>query len=365
MAIEIPPDPATSVAGTPDGGQADLARWHERSRWVPLATFGVAFGVWITALAAGLMVESILIRAALAVPLAVAAGQLFMIGHDAAHDSHSPSRLVNGIIGRLAFLPSLHVFGLWRAHHGTHHRYTNLAGRDFVWTPLSPEQYAALSPWKQRLHRLYRHESGLGLGLHYLLEIWVPRMLWPRRRHDMPKRRALIADSLLLALIVIGGTALAVVFVLGARPEGATDVGSWASAAVFLVVVPLIATHWMIGWVIYLNHTHPDIVWYDDPVDWSRHRVQLEGSVGLNFGGVADLVWPRRIMHHTAHHVDPGVPLRHLADAQRHLETTLGSQVVSYRWSLPMFRKILARCKLYDYGTKTWLDYEATSGDGL
>ena len=117
-------------------------------------------------------------RAVLSIPLAIVSGQLFMIGHDAAHGSFSTSRKNNVVMGRLALLPSLHVFSLWRDHHNVHHKYTNLKSHDFVWTPLSVAEYRCL-PWHRRLlHRIFHNRFGTGLGLHYAIEIWIPRMLW-------------------------------------------------------------------------------------------------------------------------------------------------------------------------------------------
>src|ERR1051325_1150050 len=54
------------------------------------------------------------------------AGRLFEVAHDACHGSYTPDPALNRWIGRLAFLPSLHVFGLWRfAHNHLHHGYSN------------------------------------------------------------------------------------------------------------------------------------------------------------------------------------------------------------------------------------------------
>lgn len=127
----------------------------------------------------------------------------------------------------------------------------------------------------------------------------------------------------------------------------------------FLFVLPLIGTQWFIGFVIYLNHTHPDVVWYDDVEEWARHDVQLEGSVGQRFSRLGQALLPRRIMNHTAHHVDPGVPLPALAAAQRELICSFGDRIIRWDWSPRQFRAILASCKLYDYDTHRWLTYEA------
>jgi omega-6 fatty acid desaturase (delta-12 desaturase) len=133
---------------------------------------------------------------------------------------------------------------------------------------------------------------------------------------------------------------------------------------VFLFVLPLIGTHWLIGFVIYLNHTHPDIVWYDDPVEWSRRQVQLEGSAGVRLGGLRHVLLPRRIMNHTVHHLDPGVPLRSLKPAQQDLVASRGDAVVSWNWSPLRFREILTRCKLYDYEARKWRTYAEAESRG-
>lgn len=337
----------------------DLRSWHASSWLGPTVEFAAVFGLWISALAMGLLSGNGLVRAAMALPAALAAGQLFTMGHDAGHGSYSSSRLLNGVVGRLALVPTVHVFGLWRFHHDIHHRYTCLRGRDYVWTPLTVVEYQALPWWRRALHRLYRHGSGLGLGLHYASEIWAPRMLWPRARHTTGERRRYLVDTLILygALAVLAASGWGLVATV--HPERLGAVGFWLSAGLSLFVVPLLVAQWMIGFVIYLNHTHPDVVWYDDPAEWSHHDTQLEGSTGVRFSPWWHWFLPRRIMQHTAHHVDPGVPVRRLGSAQEHLIGTFDDQVVSYRWSAEKFRDVLSRCKLYDYRARRWLTYPA------
>ena len=98
-------------------------------------------------------------------------GRLFIIGHDACHQSLTPHRELNKWIGRYAFLYSLTPFSLWdTGHNVVHHGYTNLKGVDFVWTPLTAEEFADLGPGGRFLQRLYR--SGWAPGLYYLIEIW-------------------------------------------------------------------------------------------------------------------------------------------------------------------------------------------------
>ena len=54
---------------------------------------------------------------------------LFVIGHDACHDSLTPSHRLNQWLGRLCFMPTLHPFVCWElGHNRLHHGTTNLRG---------------------------------------------------------------------------------------------------------------------------------------------------------------------------------------------------------------------------------------------
>src|SRR6266853_242347 len=43
--------------------------------------------------------------------------RLFMLGHDACHQSLTPNRRLNRVLGTIAFLPSLHQYSLWDLGH--------------------------------------------------------------------------------------------------------------------------------------------------------------------------------------------------------------------------------------------------------
>lgn len=352
-------DSVLEVTGDARPDRSELAAFHERSRWRPMVEFGAVAMAWITLLGVGLWTDEWLVRAAMSVPLALASGQLFTYAHDAAHGSFSPSPTANAIVGRLALIPSWHVFGLWRAHHNMHHRFTNLRGRDFVWTPLSVPDYEQLGSAHRALHRFYRNRLGIGLGVHYAIEIWIPRMLFPRRTHRLMRRRQLLFDTLLFYGMIATVGYLGYRFVVLIDAERSGDFAFWISVLLLLLALPLLGTQWLIGFVIYLNHTHPDIVWYDRRVDWAdRPAIQLESSAAQRFPKWTQALLPHRIMNHTAHHVDPRVPLRHLAEAQQHLTARYGTRFTSYDWSMRGFRDVLTRCKLYDYEARRWLSFD-------
>src|SRR5476649_1765586 len=83
-------------------------------------------------------------------------GRLFMLGHDACHQSLTPNRRLNRGLGTLALVVSLHPYSLWDlGHNRIHHRFTNQRGLDYVSEPLDPAEYARLSAFQRARYRFY------------------------------------------------------------------------------------------------------------------------------------------------------------------------------------------------------------------
>jgi omega-6 fatty acid desaturase (delta-12 desaturase) len=285
-------------------------------------------------------------------PVALAAGfvigRLFIIGHDACHQSYTPHRRLNRWLGRIAFLPSLTPYSLWEVGHNVmHHGFTNLKGKDFVWQPLTPGQYAALTPARRLLERVYR--SGWAPGLYYFIEMWWLRMLFPNKRY-MPARRGLfVADGLLAVAagaVWIGALAWA---------AQATGQSAWALVALGFAV-PFAFWNAMIGFVIYVHHTHTEVRWHEDKAQWSASDPFVSTTVHLTFplriGGLM-----HHIMEHTAHHVDMSIPLYKLRQAQAILEAALPGRIIVQRFSWRWYAQTARRCKLYDVATARWMDF--------
>jgi acyl-lipid omega-6 desaturase (Delta-12 desaturase) len=275
-------------------------------------------------------------------------GRLFIIGHDACHQSLTPHRRLNRWVGRIAFLPSLTPYSLWDAGHNVvHHGYTNLKGVDFVWAPCTREEYAALGPVGRALDRVYR--SGWAPGLYYLVEIWWKRMFFPRRRHMPTRRTVFLLDNLL-----VSGFALAW---LGGLWAAAAATGQ--PVALLLLtgfVVPFLFWCAMIGFVVYVHHTHTEVCWHDDRSAWSRAQPFVSTTVHLTFPlAIGSLM--HHIMEHTAHHVDMSIPLYRLKQAQARLEELLPGRIVVQRFSWRWYFDTARRCKLYDFERRCWTDY--------
>lgn len=270
------------------------------------------------------------------------AGNLFMIGHDACHGSYTRRGRLDRVLGRIAFLPSYHPYSLWElSHNKTHHIYTNLRGRDFVWTPASKAEYDGWSPARRLCYRAYR--TPLGLALYYPFEIWWPRHAWPREELiDRPQLRYLLDRLLVLAFFALQVAAIAIV---GGR-----------CAVLLGLVVPWLVFGWLIGFVIYFNHTHPAVTWFDDAEAWTPLRGTIEGTTRLKFPAWSGPA-ASAIMNHVAHHVDPRIALVALEAAQDRIEELLPDQIIVQEWSVSALLDILRRCKLYDFDARCWTDY--------
>lgn len=277
----------------------------------------------------------------------VAITRLFVIGHDACHGAYTDKPWLNRLIGRIAFLVSMTPFSLWRVGHNVvHHGFNNLRGRDFVWEPHDPDSYAALSPARQRLERLYR--SALGPGVYYFVEIWWTRLYFPARAYLASSRAEFTGDSLLVT--AFGALWLTILSVIGAHR------GLNLFAVIGLgFVLPFVLWNWTMGLVVYLHHTHPDIPWFADKKAWTRARAQVSATIHLRMPKVFNALL-HYIMEHPAHHLDATIPLYHLRAAQRELEALFGS-CPNIRFSLREYFRVVRTCKLFDYARGAWAPF--------
>lgn len=315
-------------------------------------------GLWLLALDLALFAAALVAVVRLPawwmkLPLGLVAGfligRLFIIGHDACHQSYTPHRRLNRWLGRIAFLPSLTPYSLWEVGHNVvHHGFTNLKGKDFVWQPLTLAEYQALPAWRRALERVYR--SGWAPGLYYLIEIWWLRMFFPSRRY-MPVRRAVFVADRLLSLGAAVGWVAALVAAAHATGQSPWGLVAWG------FVLPFLAWNTMIGFVVYVHHTHTAIQWYDDKTEWSACDPFVSTTVHLTFPLMIGTLM-HHIMEHTAHHVDMSIPLYRLKQAQALLEAALPGRIVVQRFSWRWYAQTVRRCKLYDLAARRWTDYQ-------
>ena len=186
-------------------------------------------------------------------------GRLFMLGHDACHQSLTPDLRLNRFLGTLAFLPSLHAYSLWDlGHNRIHHRYTNQRGLDYVWEPLDPEEYTRLPALKRWRYRAFRTPPGH--LAYYGAEIWWRKMFFPRASEIGGYRREYIWDHVVVGAWALLGPALLIAL---RRYWFGPDL-PWSDLAGTLIwgwVTPIAGFNVGMSAVIYLHHTHPSVVW--------------------------------------------------------------------------------------------------------
>jgi len=281
---------------------------------------------------------------------------LFIIGHDACHQSYTRHRGLNRLLGRIAMVPSLTPYSLWQVGHNViHHGYTNLKGIDFVWAPLTSAEFNSLPPGRRVLERIYR--SGLGSWLYYFVEMWWLRMFFPNKHYIGTRRTEFARDS--------GFVAVTAALWIGALIAAAhlTD-QSALSLVGFGFGIPFLVWNALIGFVVYVHHTHPDVQWHDDKEAWGKAAPFISTTVHLIFPyGIGSLF--HHIMEHTAHHVDMSIPQYKLKGAQQLLENALPERIIAQRFSWRWYFNTARRCKLYDFNRHCWTDFAGrqTSGE--
>jgi omega-6 fatty acid desaturase (delta-12 desaturase) len=325
---------------------------------VPLSeriTFGafvlliVDYALFFALITGTLAFEAIWLKVLCALAAGFVIGRLFIIGHDACHQSLTPHRELNKVLGRIAFLPSLTPYSLWDTGHNViHHGYTNLKGVDFVWTPLTAAEFEALTPKQKLLQRIYR--SGWAPGLYYMIEIWWKREFFPNKDHMPTRRPIFFKDSLLASLFAafwIATIAAAAVY---------TGQSVWLSLLLGFVV-PFFFWNSMIGFVVYVHHTHVKSSWHDNKAAWTKAAPFVSTTVHLTFPfNIGALM--HHIMEHTAHHVDMSVPLYRLKKAQAKLEEMLPGRIIVQQFSWKWYFETARNCKLYDFTRECWTDFK-------
>jgi omega-6 fatty acid desaturase (delta-12 desaturase) len=280
------------------------------------------------------------------IPLWIVAGLAvsgsFVLGHDAAHQALFDSAKLNAVVARVCMLPALHATEVWVfGHNRVHHGHTLRQGMDFVWHPLTVEEFEALG-WVGRAR--HRFEWGpFGSGAYYLRHVWWNKMVLfpppPRWRRRMRLDQALVL-----------GIALAVLAILVA-PSGTDGIWQWTK----VVVIPFLVFTQIIGWVVYVHHIHPDIRWWPRR-EWNRFRGQVEGTTILWGPPGWDLIF-HWIMVHVPHHVDMAIPCYRLPRAAKEMAAAYPDYVDERPISVRDYVATTRVCKLYDFEAGHWLPY--------
>lgn len=323
---------------------------YERSARRATVALVQAVLLWVAPVVALALTDSWWLTVPLWLLAGLAVSGLFVLGHDASHGALLDSRKANRLIAQVCMAPSVHVEAAWDlGHNRIHHGYTTREGFDFVWHPLTVEQYQALGGVKKLQHRL--EWSWLGAGAYFMRSVWWDKM-WrftaPGKRRD-----AIIRDKIVLASAIA-------LMVGGVSTWAALTDGLWAAIwmPIKLFVVPFLLFLHIMGFTVYVHHVAPEIRWWPRK-EWSQYRGQMESTTILKIPTVVNRLWFHNIFVHVPHHVDVRIPFHQLPAAAKAIAASYPNTVRSGRLSLREYVRTTKACKLYDFSAGTWLTYAA------
>ena len=316
------------------------------------ALWALALSVGAVALYGGLFFAAgsaapLWLRLSASLALGPAIALLFRIAHDAGHGSHFSNPRLDRLVCRLSLLPSYHPHSVWiLLHNGRHHSFTNLRENDYIWIPLSPDEYRRLNCFGRLRERVYR--TSVGVGLYYLCAIWAGMVL--RRKSLVRKKKPIHARD---TAITVAFFLLQLVLLALDRPAA----GEFAARFALAVVLPFLIFNWLVGFASFLNHTHPQVPWFAHREEWSFYRGQVHCTVHV--------LVPKWMIFfltdlglHGAHHIDPRIPIWQLEGAEERITAAAGEEMVFEPWTWARHRAIMRSCQLYDYDNHCWLHFD-------
>jgi omega-6 fatty acid desaturase (delta-12 desaturase) len=323
---------------------------YENPTWKGMSYFARDLVIYLGTVTALIFVANPFADVALDVLAILAVTALFVVAHDSAHGALFNTKRKNSIIGRIAMLPSWHVFEAWvLGHNRIHHAFTVRQGYDFVWHPVTAQEYADKSRAGKLLHHI--EWSWWGAGLYYLKEVWWHKMIafTPPARWVKAIRRDRIVTLGFVLLMAVGLGVLAY-----ARTH---SIGGVAWLILRVEVVPFLGFSAMIGSVVHVHHVAPDIRWWKRN-EWNKFKGQMEGTTVLRVPKGVNFFF-HWIMIHSPHHVDMRIPMYNLEMAALAIEKMYPDVVHDAPLRFKDFRHNTKVCKLYDFDEGHWLTYRA------
>jgi omega-6 fatty acid desaturase (delta-12 desaturase) len=349
----VAPGPLAAVSPLPPGpSRAKLQRLVEpfarADSRLGYSAFLIDLAIYAASIITVLLAHAAWIKVAAGILAGLGLVNLGSLAHEAAHKALVRSRSGNKLIAVISMTLGLFNYRLWIFdHHVLHHVQTNVQGAN-SFSPLSPEQYEALSPLRRALYRAFRSTSGAGVFLYYVLERWpevhlYPGSWLPKQYHASAWRYTALQASYGLGLLALLAAVAAV------RHE------SIALTLVCGFVVPYAVWFTVFSMTVCLQHTHPRVRWY-------RNRAELDQAPETVSVHVVVPAWLNHLTHyaleHPVHHLTAKVPHYHLRRAQAALASAVQPAVVVMQFTGANMCDVFRRCKLYDYDRHVWLDFD-------
>lgn len=252
----------------------------------------------------------------------------FVIGHDCAHKSFSKNKLLEDIVGTIAFLPLIYPYEPWRFKHDRHHAKTNMLAEDTAWHPVMKEQWGSFSP-------LMKSFMEFGMGP---LRPWASIGHWAlwhfdlNKYRDSEKPRVKISLAAVFAFMAIGWPAI-IYF---------TGIAGWFK----FWLMPWLGYHFWMSTFTMVHHTAPHIP-FKDAQDWNSAQAQLGGTVHCDYPSWVEVLC-HDISVHIPHHISQKIPSYNLRLAHDSLLQNWGKHLNIAKFNWRLMKTIMTECHFFD-----------------
>ncbi|KAK7265095.1 hypothetical protein RJT34_32711 [Clitoria ternatea] len=251
----------------------------------------------------------------------------FVIGHDCAHKSFSRNKLVEDIVGTLAFMPLIYPYEPWRFKHDKHHAKTNMLNEDTAWHPVWKDEFDS-SP-------LLRKAIIYGYGP---FRCWMSIAHWLMWHFDLKKfrptelERVKISLACVFAFMAIGWPLIIY----------KTGIMGWIK----FWLMPWLGYHFWMSTFTMVHHTAPHIPFkYSE--EWNAAQAQLNGTVHCDYPKWIEILC-HDINVHIPHHVSPRIPSYNLRAAHKSIQENWGKYLNEASWNWRLMKTIMTVCHVYD-----------------
>lgn len=257
-----------------------------------------------------------------------AATGLFVIGHDCAHKSFLKNKLVEDIVGTIAFMPLIFPYEPWRIKHNEHHAKTNMLVYDTAWHPVMPKEY-------ENMPALGKVGLQIGMGpLRFLASIGH----WLVYHFDLKKYRPSQHTRVKISLAAVYS------FIAIALPLITYFTGFDGLFKYWLM--PWLGYHFWMSTFTMVHHTAPHIP-FKGAETWNAAQAQLGGTVHCDYPA-----WVEVLCHdinvHVPHHLSQKIPAYHLRQATDSLRQNWGKYMNEASWNWRLMKTIFTECHFYD-----------------
>ncbi|KAH7546182.1 hypothetical protein FEM48_Zijuj01G0173400 [Ziziphus jujuba var. spinosa] len=260
--------------------------------------------------------------------------KFFVIGHDCAHKSFSRNKLVEDIVGTLAFMPLIYPYEAWRFKHDRHHAKTNMSiliavllFEDTAWHPVWEEEIESSPALRKAI--IY------GYGP---FRPWMSIAHWLMWHFDLNKfrpnevKRVKISLACVFAFMLIGWPLIIY----------KTGIMGWIK----FWLMPWLGYHFWMSTFTMVHHTAPHIP-FKSSEEWNAAQAQLNGTVHCTYPRWIEILC-HDINVHIPHHISSRIPSYNLRTAHKSLQENWGKYLNEATWNWRLMKTIMTICHVYN-----------------